>query len=373
VDDLAYTVMVLNQAKVPVRRASLVLLSRAYRFGDDVVRLFEIIDKTEDVYKRVEKFEVAANFLSKTLFDDKSPTPSLVSACRNCPFFSDKCLGAGINHSVLDIPGLHRKKLKRLSTDGIVDLSKIPEDLQLNERQERAKHSALSGEIVVEDGLHGALEAIVWPCHYLDFETVASVLPLYSGHGCHQQVLTQFSIHHRDSIDAEPGHSEYLADATRDCQRELAESLIANLREPGSIIVYSSFEMTRVKALLKAFPDLAERLQAILGRLIDLLPMVADYVYHPEFHGSFSIKEVLPALVPNLSYAGLEIADGDTAITRFARMARGEISGIDIDATRRSLLEYCKLDTLAMVRLHEALLELAHRTRREVPEQLVLL
>lgn len=92
---------------------------------------------------------------------------------------------------------------------------------------------------------------------------------------------------------------------------------------------------------------------------MNLLPIIPDHVYHPAFRGSFSIKSVLPALVPSLSYAGLEVSDGDTAITHFARMARGEIVGDDVSITRKQLLEYCKLDTLAMVKVHEALVQLA--------------
>jgi len=87
--------------------------------------------------------------------------------------------------------------------------------------------------------------------------------------------------------------------------------------------------------------------------------VIEDHVYHPSFFGSFSIKKVLPVLVPDLSYEGLEVADGDTAITRFARMARGEITADAMEVTRRQLLEYCRMDTLAMVRLHETLCKLA--------------
>jgi hypothetical protein len=156
-------------------------------------------------------------------------------------------------------------------------------------------------------------------------------------------------------MDAEPTHSEYLADATKDCERELAEALIDALGDKGSIIVYSSFEETRIKALRDALPDLAVSLQAILDRLLNILPIIQDHIYHPEFRGSFSIKKVLPALVPDLSYAGLEVADGEAAITRFARMARGEITGDAVETTRQQLLDYCELDTYAMVRLHETL------------------
>jgi CRISPR/Cas system-associated exonuclease Cas4 (RecB family) len=363
IDDLAYTTMVLRQTGLQVVGASLVLLSRNYRFGDGPDRLFEIIDKTVEVNARVAEFEGVAEGVARALFDDTPPAPALVSACRECEFFSEKCLGSGLAHTIFEIPSLHHLKLKRLAADGIIDLALIPNDLKLNERQERAKYSALSGNTVVEPGLGAALQSIDWPCHYLDFETVATVLPLYEGNGCHRQVLTQFSIHHRDDIDAEPSHSEYLADATKDCEKELAEVLIEKLGDRGSIIVYSNFEATRIKALRDAFPELAGRLQAILDRLKNILPVIEDHVYQPNFRGSFSIKKVLPALVPDLTYAALDVADGDTAITRFARMARGEISGDKVGITRQQLLDYCKLDTFAMVSLHQALIQLAAARR----------
>lgn len=240
-------------------------------------------------------------------------------------------------------------------------MSDVPDDLKLNEKQQRAKESALSGKICVEAGLKNALNTIAWPCYYLDFETVVTVLPLYPGHACHQQVPTQFSIHRRDHINSEVRHSEYLADAPKDCQRELAEALIGALGQQGSIIVYTGFEKTRIEALQRLLPDLNRPLQAILERLVDLHPIIVDYVYHPDFRGSFSIKKVLPALVPDpdLSYQNLAIHDGDTAITRFARMARGEIAGDAMAKTRLELLEYCKLDTFAMVRLHDTLVRMA--------------
>jgi len=211
------------------------------------------------------------------------------------------------------------------------------------------------------------LDTITWPCHYLDFETVATTLPLHPGYGCHQQVLTQFSIHHRDAPTAGLRHSEYLADATRDCQRELAEALIASLGRFGSILVYSGFERTRIKDLQRTFPDLSAAFEALLNRLVDLFPIIRANIYHPQFKGSFSIKHVLPALVPAMSYKGLAIRDGETAVTQFARMARGEITGPGIQTTRQQLLEYCSLDTLAMVRLHETLWKIATKPKLEDP------
>lgn len=236
----------------------------------------------------------------------------------------------------------------------------MPDDLGLNDKQLRAKQSTLSNNLLVDSAIRGQLAAIKWPCHYLDFETVATFLPLYPGRRCHEQVLTQFSVHSRDSLSAELRHAEYLADPAEDGERPLAERLVAALQGEGSILVYNAtFEKTRIKALQARFGDLVAPLEAILGRIVDLLPIVRDYVYHPEFRGSFSIKTVLPALVPGLSYDDLEVANGDAAITAFARMARGEITGEAAGRIRHELLEYCAMDTLAMVRLHDRVLQLA--------------
>jgi predicted RecB family nuclease len=189
---------------------------------------------------------------------------------------------------------------------------------------------------------------------------VATTLPLYAGHGCHQQVLTQFSLHVRPGLDGAVEHFEYLAEAELECERELAERLVAALGEAGSIVVYSPYEKTQILRLAERFADLEEPLGRIARRLVDLLPIVMHHVYHPEFGGSFSIKKVLPALVPELSYAGLAVGDGSMAITRFAQMARGEIRDAEaVRKTRGALLEYCRLDTLAMVRLHAVLAERA--------------
>lgn len=355
VDDLAYTVLVFQRAGLTISRASLVLLSRDFRYGDSPERLFENVDVTAEVMARVASLDGQADKIAQAVLSDRPPTPILVPACRDCAFFHERCLGSGLAHTVLELPGLHFKKLNRLSAEGIIDLARLPDDLELNRQQQRARDAVLAGKALVARGLADALAAIVWPCYYLDFETVATVLPLYSGHACHQQVLTQFSLHRRETMGAEPEHREYLADAAMDCQRELAEALIAALGEEGAIVVYSGFEKTRIKALRAAFPDLAEPLDAIIGRLADLLFYVTEFLYHPDFRGSFSIKRVLPVLVPELSYKGLAIRDGDTAITRFARMARGEITGKDVEPTRQQLLEYCRLDTFAMVSLHDAL------------------
>jgi hypothetical protein len=266
-------------------------------------------------------------------------------------------LGRGVAPTVLELPQL---KTSAMLQWGVVAMAEIPPRAKLNGLQERAKMAALSGNVVFTRELGYALSRIEWPCYYLDFETVATTLPLYAGHGCHQQVLTQYSLHVRPGLDGAVEHFEYLAEAERECERELAEGLVAALGEAGSIVVYSPYEKSQILRLAERFADLAEQLGRIARRLVDLLPIVMHHVYHPAFGGSFSIKKVLPALVPELSYAGLAVGDGSMAITRFAQMARGEIAGeASVRETRAALLEYCRLDTLAMVRLHAVLAERA--------------
>lgn len=330
-------------------------MSRDYRFGQPNDRLFDIIDATAESDEVVAQFSQGADLSARELLGDRTPSAGLVSACRDCGYFKANCLGMGVDHTVLELPGLHHAKLRRLSAAGIVDLAALPDDFELNEKQERVKYAALSGNTLVEPGLAEALASMEWPCHYLDFETVAAALPLFEGFGCHSSLLTQFSVHHRHTFEGDLRHGEFLAEPARDCQRELADALIRELGDQGSIVVYSNYERDRVNGLVQSFPDLSQPLQQIVNRLRDLRAIIADHVYHPDFRGSFSIKDVLPVLVPDLSYKGMDIADGGTASMKFARMVRGEISGEQIPTTRRQLLDYCKLDTFAMVRFHDAL------------------
>ena len=354
VDALAYPVMVLRRAGVHVTRSTLLLLSRNYRRGDPAAQLFVPVDKTREVDERAQVFEQQADALADAVLADDPPQPTLNPACWGCNFFKASCLGRGRGHTVVELPRLHTARKKALCTQGVIDIADIPDDLQLNDMQQRARAAMESGHIAVEtEGLAAALAAIEWPCHYLDFETVKTTLPLYDEYACHAQVLTQFSVHHRGNPAAEPSHSEFLAHAEESQERTLAEFLIPALGAGGAIIVYGNFEQQRIKELAARLPDLAQPLIATLDRLVDFEKIIKEHVYHPAFGGSFSLKKVVPALVPNVNYDDLEVSDGTAAIRLFARMARGQVE--DVEGARRDLLAYCKTDTLVMVRLHEAL------------------
>ena len=352
VDSLSYSAMVLRRADVAVKRSSLLLLSREYRRGDPVEELFTLVDKTNKVDKRVQEFEHNIDAIADAVRAEVPPPPVLNRFCWSCDFFKTACLGSGRGHTVVELPRLHHTRIKALCNQGIIDIADIPNDLRLNDTQKRAKAAMESDSMAVDEvGLVHALADIKWPCHYLDFETVATTLPLYDGYGCHEQILTQFSIHHRDSLDVEPSHSEFLASAVESQERAVAEQMIKSLGTRGSIIVYSSFEQTRINALGVRFPDLSSPLAAIVTRLVDFEKIIRNHIYHPAFGGSFSLKKVMPALVTDIGYDDLAVRNGWAAIALFAQMARGQVE--DVDEARRNLLVYCKTDTLVMVRLHK--------------------
>ena len=355
-DELAYTVMVVKGAGIHVEAAALMLLSDDYRHGDAPEQLFVTVDKTEEARARAAELLSRGESIDLAL-GDQPPEPRLTRACRNCEFFDTACLGSRHAHTVLELPRLHETKLKSLAADNIVGLADVPDDFELTPTQQRVKTAIDRGTIVIEPGIKEALDEIEWPCHYLDFETVTTALPLYPKQGCHEQVVTQFSVHRTERLDDRPDNSGFLAEAHENQERLLAERLIKTLGTSGSIIVYSPFENTQINRLIKKFPDLAAPLGKIESRLCDFEKLVRSHVYDPDFRGSFSLKRVVPALVPDTTYDGLAIQDGDAAMSEFARMARGEIA--DVARTRQNLLEYCKQDTLVMVRLHQALTRLA--------------
>jgi hypothetical protein len=151
-------------------------------------------------------------------------------------------------------------------------------------------------------------------------------------------------------------HFEYLSGDGADPRESFIRTLLDTVGEKGSIIVYNqSFESSRLRELAARFPSLAARVEAVRDRLWDLLPAVRRNVYHAAFRGSFSIKTVLPALAPEMTYAGMEVGDGVAAQLAWARMTDEETDASERLRLREALLEYCRQDTLAMVTILDRL------------------
>jgi hypothetical protein len=144
--------------------------------------------------------------------------------------------------------------------------------------------------------------------------------------------------------------AQFLAEDQTDPRTEFITSLCAALGNGGSIVVYSAFEPRRLSELAAWLPEFAGRIRKIQRRPWDLLSVVRNHVYHPKFAGSYSIKNVLPALVPGMTYVGMEVADGTDAGLAWGSLLRGGLGQAEWDGVRKALLEYCGQDTLAFVR-----------------------
>jgi len=248
-----------------------------------------------------------------------------------------------------------------LERQGIRTIFDLPADFPLSEPAERQRRAVLSGRLIVEDGLRGDLCRFSPPLAFLDFETIGPAIPVWNGCRPYDQVPVQFSCH-LVSPDGAVAHHEWLAEGPEDPRVDLAGELIRAVSGAGTILAYNaSFERRCITALAEAAPHLASGLDALAARLEDLLPVVRSNVYHPDFGGSFSLKNILTPLVPDLGYEDLAVADGETASTILERLilAPGAFTQEEGQHHRRALLEYCKMDTWALVRLHERLLQLS--------------
>ena len=222
------------------------------------------------------------------------------------------------------------------------------------------------GRRSVSDDLASALAEITYPASFLDFETVNPAIPVYAGTRPYQAIPFQWSLHILDSsglID----HRSFLNDDRNDPRERLAEALLDAVPPRGSIVSYSGYERRVVAGLAQALPQHADRLLALCERMVDLLAIVKGNVSHPDFKGSYSLKSVLPVLVPDMGYADLDIGEGMTAFTSYLRMIGHETPTNERYAIREALLAYCARDTEAMVRVYEALVAATTRQGLDDP------
>ena len=183
-------------------------------------------------------------------------------------------------------------------------------------------------------------------------------VPVWPGMAPWQQAPAQFSYHERQP-DGTYTHAEFLAEGPADARPPLVEAMINATARADRVVMYTSFEKTRIREMQQAVPHLAAELAALQAKLIDLHPVMRNCVYHPGFNGSYSLKEILTPLVPELTYDDLVIVDGRVASVEIARLlfVAGKIPRHEHDRVRKDLLNYCERDTWAMVKLLEKLEE----------------
>ncbi len=357
--DVAIQTWVARRAGVNVTRAEVMHLNSECVYPD-LSKLFV----RQDVTPLVESYlldvpgKVAAQLamLAGPLPD--VPIGPHCSSPRECPFI-ERCWKDVPEHHVTTLHGIGRRAWGLLA-DGCETILDLPASFRLSEIRARQVRAVKQDEIVVEPELGAALAGLARPIAYLDFETIGPAVPVWAGCRPYHGVAVQFSCHREDGA-GRMTHSEWLARGPEDPRPALAGALLEACRGARTVLMYTSFERRQIRGLADAVPTLRDELLALDARLVDLAQIVRGHVYAPAFGGSFSLKDVLPALVPELTYDDLAVNDGGLASALLNRMLlRGDPATPQERANLRAdLLAYCKMDTWAMVTLLKRLRELA--------------
>jgi hypothetical protein len=352
--DVAVQVHVARKTGLRIERAEVMHLNAQCRFPD-LGNLFV----REDVTSVVEGvlFEIPV-LLSEQLQMLEGPLPEVLIGdhCRkpyDCPFV-ERCWKLP-RHHVSTLYRIQHKQVKDYEAQGFETIHDLPTDIELGIIHQRQVKAVQSGKMVVEPTLAKALESFTSPLAYLDFETVSMAIPVWNGCRPWEMVPAQFSCH-IESTRGRLTHHSWIAEGPEDPRPAIAEQLVEACQGARKVVAYfANFERDCIRRLALAVPHLAAELTAIEEKLVDLLPLVRNHIYHPDFDGSFSIKRVLPALVPGLSYNDLAIGDGELASVELLRlMFAGErMAEAERSALRGSLQLYCERDTWAMVKLWE--------------------
>ena len=358
--DAAIQAHVLRASGLAVRRAEVMHLNRDC-VHPDLGNLFERRDVTAEVEALLPR--VPARIAEQlAVLDGALPEVPIGPHCtspRRCPFMA-RCWPVRPEHHVGTL--YHTgKQADLLEARGYTTIDQLPPELTPNPIADRQRRAVQSGRLIVEGDLARALEVFEPPLAFLDFETVQPAIPVWNGCRPYDQIPAQFSCDRR-ALDGTIVHHEWIAEGPGDPRPELAAHLVAACRGARTVVAYNmEFERRGIEVLAAAAPEHRRELAGIAERLADLWPVLRNHVYHPAFGGSFSLKAVLPALVPELSYQGLEVAGGTSAsfeITRLmfggARLAPGEPERL-----RSALRDYCALDTCGLMVLLERLRALA--------------
>jgi predicted RecB family nuclease len=356
--DVAVQAAVIRASGTDVDRSHLMLLNRDFVHPDHG-DLFVREDITAEVDADAAKVLPVVDELRRVV-RGPLPTVPIGDQCTDpeeCPFYK-RCHDELPDHHVSELYYAKRHAAK-FEASGKTLISHLSEDDAPNEAAKRQVRSVKAGKRIVESGLRAALDNLAQPIAFLDFETVQLAVPRWAGCRPQDLVAVQFSVHREGFADDTP--REFLAERGDDPRAPMIEPLIEACAGARTVLVYyEPFEKARLEELAEWFPKSRKPLLDIHARVVDLLPIVRENVYDPEFRGSFSLKKVLPALVPDLDYKDLNIREGGSATAAIYKLLFDE--SLDPDtarALRTDLLAYCRRDTEAMVRLLQVLRTIA--------------
>lgn len=360
--DASFQRYVFTKCGIKIRNCFIMTLNPEYvRHGDlDLEQLFALHDVTDDL----QDIETVQHEIERirTVLDGPelgvaiSKTKCSKNTFYECPY-KNHCWHNVPQYSVFDaFKGVVADKV--YSEYG-ADLSNVPVDIRANQSHPGDIEAFLKNtDVINKDVLRDFTNGLRWPLYFLDYESIMSAVPMFDNSRPYQQICFQFSLHVQREPGAELEHYEYLHNESgTDPRPGLIKKLIETIGDTGSVIVYNQiFEQGRNTEMAQDFPEYAEQLMAINERMLDLLiPFRARGLYRPCQNGSASIKQTLPAFVPEMSYENLGIHNGDEASKNFMDFMTGKQTPEQTKEMMANLHEYCGQDTMAMVRLLEVI------------------
>ena len=359
-EDVAVQAHIARSSGIPLASVSLAHVDNTWVYqGDgDYAGLLTENDLTEEAFSRsgeVAEWITQAQAVAALAEEPQVETGPQCSDPFECGF-CDYCFR---DHEwpefpLSHLPGVGAKRESDFEELGYTDLRLVPDHL-LNEKQMRVRDHTISGAAYFD--AEGAMEALApygFPARFLDFETAQFAVPVWAGTRPYQAIPFQFSLHTLyDSGELED--TAFLDLSGQDPTYAFSKTLVDNCGSEGPIFVYhQGVEKRFIREMANRHPEFAVALEALLPRVVDLLPIARDHYYHPIMKGSWSIKGLLPAVCPDLNYSDLEgVQDGMAAMNIFREAIHPKTDPVRCSEIEAQLLAYCKLDTLAMVRLWE--------------------
>ena len=358
--DAAIQAHVVQRAGLDVRRVEIMHLNKAY-VHPGPADLFVREDVTERVHDLLPGIPDRIRQQLAALAGEEPDVP-IGPHCRTpgeCPFMN-RCWPHEPD-SVLRIHGLSYDKRFELFDAGTRSIKNLPATYKLNAVQQRQRRSWATGALVLEPTVAEELAPYQGRLGFLDFESVARAVPVWAGTRPWEQIGVQFS-YHEGPVGGPYTHREFLAEPGTDPREAIAQRLVEVTRDADRVLMYTDFERKQIRSMQRFVPALAGDLGRLEAKLLDLAQVIRHCVYHPQFGGSLSIKDVLPVLVPGMDYKdSVRIPDGSEASAKLAQLLfhAGQFTAEERQETKDALLEYCKLDTFAMVKLLERLTAIA--------------
>ena len=360
-NDAALQYYVISNPGFRIKDFSIIYINNQYvRQGElSLDKLFITESVLEQILPLQKSVKENVNRFKKMLLKKKMPEIDIGEHCYNpytCGFYN-YCRKHIPEDSIFDFSGMHLSKKYELYSNGIIRMEDVPDNYPLNKNNKLQLDVFKTNKTIIDrNAIKEFLTDLNYPLFFMDFETFQPAVPLFDNSKPYQQVPFQYSVFVKKNKKSQSEHFEFLAEPGIDPRKRFIESLLKVTKQKGDVIVYNkTFEITRLNEIARDFPEYSDEIEKLVSRIKDLMvPFQKKYYYAPEMSGSYSIKAVLPALVPDLSYDNLEINEGGLASIAYESL-QTETDLMMIAEIKQQLLEYCKLDTFGMIKILEKL------------------